>query len=195
MEIPEYIITHYISLFQLPEQISRRTLPIINFRQVKKNEVLVQPGDICRQGYMVVSGGLIMTHINEFNDSEKVVNFFLPSVQLFCTVWDSYFTENKTQCKLFAFQDSIVGFVNKSDMEEMISSDHEVRNFYLQKLNETLVLENNLRIKLLTYTFKQFYDYLMEEYPQIIRDVPTKYVAEFMGISREWLSKIKSSKP
>lgn len=194
MDIPERLIARYISLFQLPDQIARRTLPIFDFKQIKKNEILIQPGDICRHGYMIISGGLIMTHVNEFNDSEKVVNFFLPTIQPFCTVWDSYFTETNTQCKLFAFQDSIVGFVNKNDMEEKISSDPEIRNFYLQKLNETLVFENNLRIKLLTYTFKQFYDYLIAEHPQIIRDVPTKYVAEFMGISREWLSKIKSKK-
>jgi hypothetical protein len=195
MEITEKQIEFYISYFKLPEQIARRTLPIFKFRQVNKNEILIQPGDVCQNGFIIISGGLIMSHINEFNDTEKVVNFFLPSIQPFCTVWDSYFTGNKTQCKLYAFQDSIVGFVTKSDMEGKISSDPEVRNYYLQKLNETLVFENNLRIKLLTYTFKQFYEFLITEYPQIIRDVPMKYIAEFIGISREWLSKIKSNKP
>lgn len=194
MQITEKEIAYYISYFKLPDQIARRTLPILQFRQVKKNEILIKPGDICQNGFMIISGGLILSYINEFNGTEKVVNFFLPSVQPFCTVWDSYFTGNKTQCKLFAFQDSIVGFVAKSDMEEKISSDPEVRNYYLQKLNETLVLENDLRIKLLTYTFKQFYEFLITEYPQIIKEVPTKYIAEFIGISREWLSKIKSNK-
>ena len=123
-----------------------------------------------------------------------MVNFFLPTLQPYCTVWDSYFSGNKTECKLFAFKDTLIGSINRADLESTISNDAEVLNYYLDKLNETLVFENNLRVKLITSTPDRFYNYLLTEHPQVIREVPTKYIAQFMGISREWLSKIKSQK-
>jgi CRP-like cAMP-binding protein len=168
--------------------------PFLQFKRVRKDDILVQPGDICDNGYLIVEGGLIISHVNPNSDLEKVVNFFLPSFQPYCTVWDSYFTGARTQCKLFAFKDSVVGYVNKSEIENQVARDQEIRNFYLTNLNKLLVFENNLRVKLITSTPEEFYHFLLTKYPMVIKNIPNKYIAEFMGISREWLSKIKSLK-
>ncbi len=194
IDIPKEQLSAYLSHNNIPEQIGIRMLPFFQLKFLKKNEILVRPNEICSNGYLVISGGLILSHFNQYNNEEKVVGFFLPSTQPFCTAWDSYFSGKKTQCKLFSFTDTIVATINKNDFERKIATDSEIMNFYLLKLNETLVLENNLRIKLLTCTSNQFYQYLLSEHPQIIKKIPTKYIAEFMGISREWLSKIKSNK-
>ena len=183
-----------LELHDIPEHVARGITPFMWLKQLKKDEILVQPGDICQKGYLVVKGGLILSYLNQNDNEEKVVNFFLPSVQPFCTVWDSYFNGNKSQGKLFSITNTTVLCVNKSDLENKITTDPEILNYYLYKLNETLILENTLRIKLITSTSEQFYKYLLLDHPNIIKEVPTKYIAQFMGISREWLSKIKSVK-
>lgn len=183
-----------LELHDIPEHVARGITPFLRLKQFKKDEILVHPGDICKTGYLIVKGGLILSYINQNDNEEKVVNFFLPSVQAYCTVWDSYFTGNKSQGKLFSITNTTVLCVNKSDLENKVTTDPEILNYYLHKLNETLILENNLRIKLITSTSEQFYQFLMTEYPDIIQNIPNKYIAQFMGISREWLSKIKSLK-
>lgn len=185
-------LASYMSFYNIPLQLGLKMYSYLQFKRVAKGEVLVNPGDICDVGYLIVEGGLILSHVNPSDGEEKVVNFFLPSFQPYCTVWDSYFTSSKTQCKLFAFKDTIVGSVSKSEVENQVSKDPEIRNFYLTNLNEILVFENNLRMKLITSTPEEFYNYLLAKYPSVIKNIPTKYIAEFMGISREWLSKIKS---
>lgn len=187
-------IASYLSFYNIPLNLGLRMHPFLKFKRIRKNKVLVNPGDICDVGYLIVEGGLILTHVKPNSGDEKVVNFFLPSFQPYCTIWDSYFTGLPTQCKLFAIKDTVVGIVDKSEIESQISMDQEIRNFYLTNLNEILVFENNLRVKLITSTPEEFYHYLINEFPIVIKHIPSKYIAQFMGISREWLSKIKSLK-
>lgn len=194
IELSKEELASYLSFYDIPKHIGEMMLPLLSARVLKRNDVLIEPGDICTTGYLIIGGGLIMSHLNPYNGEEKVVNFFLPSVQPFCTVWDSFFTGDRTSCKLFAFTTTVVCSLDKSVLESKISTDEKLRNYYLTKLNETLVFENNLRIKLITSTSEQFYQFLLAEHPQIIKKIPTKYIAEFMGISREWLSKIKGPK-
>ena len=194
IDIPKKILDYYVSVLDVPTHLALKLLPHLKFKVLNKNEVLVQPGDFCSTGYIVVSGGLIMTHINQYNQEEKVVNFLLPSLQPFGTATDSYFTGKRTHCKLFAYEKTTVCYISKSDFEDKLEADSEIMNYYLNTLNHTLVFESNLRMKLLTFTSEQFYYFLLTEYPQIVQNIPTKYIAQFMGISREWLSKIKSKK-
>lgn len=183
-----------MAFYGIPVHMGIKLLSLIRFKTLEKNEVLVEPGEECSTGYMIIRGGLIQSHNNPVSGEEKVVNFFLPSLQPFCTVWDSYFTGEKTSCKLFAFEKTLLAYAPKSDVDYHVSNDNDILNLYLKKLNETLVFENNLRVKLITSTPEQFYRYLQDHHPQVIRKVPTKYIAQFMGISREWLSKIRAQK-
>lgn len=183
-----------MAFYGIPGHMGMKLLSLIRFKWLEKNEVLVEPGDACSTGYMIVQGGLILSHYNATSGEEKVVNFFLPSLQPFCTVWDSYFTGERTSCKLFAFEKTLVAYAPKSDVDLHVNTDPEIRNLYLKKLNETLVFENSLRVRLITSTPEQFYQYLLSNHPQVIRKVPTKYIAQFMGITREWLSKIRAPK-
>jgi hypothetical protein len=41
------------------------------------------------------------------------------------------------------------------------------------------------------YSNEEIYNYLIDECNSVIKNVPSKYIAEFIGISAEWLSKTK----
>jgi CRP-like cAMP-binding protein len=194
IDITKKVLNYYTSKLDVPGHLALKLLPHLKFKKLKKDQILVNAGEICSTGYIIIEGGLILSHVNQYNQEEKVVSFFLPTLQPFGTATDSYFTNKMTHCKLFAFENSVVCYISKSSFEEKLKADSEMMNYYLFRLNEMLVFENNLRMKLLTFTSEQFYYFLLTEYPQIVRNVPTKYIAQFMGISREWLSKIKSKK-
>ncbi len=42
-----------------------------------------------------------------------------------------------------------------------------------------------------SYSNEKIYNYLIEECNSVIKNVPSKYIAEFIVISAEWLSKTK----
>lgn len=194
IDLTKDIVSYYTSFYGFPEHLGERIAPYLRVRQIKRNDVLIHPGQVCTTGYIVAQGGIIQSYVNAATSEEKVVSFFLPTFQPFCTITDSYFTGTVSQCKLFAFKNTTIASIERSDLERVVASDPEVRQQYMDRLNQFLVFENTLRMKLITLTPDQFYHFLLEEYPQLIKKVSTKYIAQFMGISREWLSKIKSNK-
>ena len=59
---------------------------------------------------------------------------------------------------------------------------------------KSLIRENQFRTKLLTYSSKKFYAHLVDNYPEIIKNIPSKDIASFLGISAVWISNLKRNK-
>lgn len=178
--------------FKIPKKLAQVMLPYIEFKKVKSQSILVEVGAVCNQIFLVQKGAFVLSYIDSETGNEKAINFFTPKTQAFCTVSDSYFSGEPTQCRLKTIKNSLIVIFNKNDVDTVTKANNDIMNYYLSKLNETLIAENDFRMKLLTYSSQRFYDYILEKHPEIIQKIPSKYIAEFMGISREWLSKIKS---
>ncbi|MBL7783786.1 MAG: Crp/Fnr family transcriptional regulator [Saprospiraceae bacterium] len=166
----------------------------ISVLQVKANTVLVKPGKVCHCVYFVKEGGFVCRYVNEAFEKEKTINFYLPDLHPFMACVDSYFTQTPTQCELRAVEDSVVLSMSKTAIDLLIQEDFSLRNVYDTLVIHALTEENELKLKIIAYTSEQLYDYILENLPSVIQKVPSKYIAEFMGISAEWLSKLKRVK-
>jgi hypothetical protein len=62
---------------------------------------------------------------------------------------------------------------------------------YLQMTTEVLKNESELKVVLISSSKKDIYEYLLDKCSPVIKNVPAKYIAEFMGITAEWYSKMK----
>jgi hypothetical protein len=58
-------------------------------------------------------------------------------------------------------------------------------------ITQALQEENDFKLKIISYSSERLYSYLITHCPKVIQQVPSKFIAEFMGISSEWLSKLK----
>ena len=160
--------------------------------QVKSQSLLVQPGTICDKVFFVVKGGFVVRFIDQELEIEKTINFYLEDFHPFMSCVDSYFTETKTACELRAITNSEVLEFNKKDLDAIISEDIKFFKFYHFMLTQALQEENDFKLKIISYSSERLYSYLMKHCPEVIRQVPSKFIAEFMGISAEWLSKLKN---
>lgn len=179
--------------FNIPKDLATIMLPYIEIKSIKNQSVLVEIGDICNSIYFVGEGALIQAAVNENDGSSKAINFHTPQFQPFATISESYFNSSPAATRLLAIKNSTIIVFNKKDTDKILQQHPNVLKFYMERLNETLVHENNFRRQLLTYSAQEFYQYLVKEHASLIQQIPTKYIAEFMGISREWLSKLKSN--
>ena len=80
---------------------------------------------------------------------------------------------------------------NKKDIDTITSQDIDLFKFYHSLVTRALQEENDFKLKIISYSSERLYSYLITHCPKIIQQVPSKFIAEFMGISSEWLSKLK----
>lgn len=160
--------------------------------KVKSKSLLVQPGTICDKVYFVLKGGFVCRYIDKELEIEKTINFYLENLHPFMSCVDSYFSGTQTHCELRAIAYSEVLEFNKKDVDAMLLEDTAFFQFYHFMVTRAFQEENDFKLKIISYSSEKLYSYLITNCPEVIRQVPSKFVAEFMGISAEWLSKLKN---
>ena len=55
----------------------------------------------------------------------------------------------------------------------------------------SLIFFNSMEFAFLSKWSSDFLLFLYNQHPVYLQRIPDKYIAEFMGISKEWLSKLK----
>jgi CRP-like cAMP-binding protein len=175
----------------LSEKLIEEVISISTLKSIKAQEVIITHGQVCKEMFFVVNGGFICSYWNEKLATERTVNFYLNNFQPFMTCLESFINQTKSEFSLKAFQNSTILVFQKEKLFDLISQNDTLKSFYLQQITQVLIAENDFRVKLITLSPEEMYNHITDKYPSVTLTVPSKYIAEFIGISAEWLSKIK----
>lgn len=172
------------SIHQLSEQMEIIT--------IKSNQILIKSGQINTHLYYVLNGGFVCRFVSEDAEIERTINFYLNELHPVMACIDSYFSQSKTSCELRAINNSTVLAISKEVIDSLVVIDSNLKLLFDQLLINALIEENDLKLKIISCKPDVLYQYIIKEFPTVIHKVPSKYIAELMGISAEWLSKLKS---
>lgn len=191
----EYIDTFLNQLSSLPINTTllatiRENVKVL---KLKPNTVLVSAGEICQNIYYVLEGSFVCRYIDEDSGNAKTINFYRNDLHPFMACVDSYFNQTPTQCELRAVSHSVVLSMPKKQIDTLLAESVALKQFYDLVVITALVEENDLKLKIISYSSEKLYDYLLRDFSSVIQNVPSKYIAEFMGITAEWLSKLKKN--
>ncbi|MEL6191909.1 MAG: hypothetical protein AAFR66_07655 [Bacteroidota bacterium] len=176
---------------QVSDDSLQHILSNLKILKVKSKDTLLIPGEICKSMYVIVQGGFVCRYVHEKTGSAKTINFYLDDLHMIMACLDSYFTQVPTNCELKAISDSTVLTLPKVEVDLLREKDEHFAKFYHDVVVTAMVEENELKTKLIAYSSREKYDFIVQDMPSVIQKVPSKYIAEFCGISSEWLSKLK----
>ena len=157
---------------------------------VKKNEVLIEYASKHQFVYFIVSGCFVK-YIITLDGDKKSIWFHLDEVFTMTLCGDSYFFKEPTKYEVKALEDATVIKINKRDMDHWVLKYPTFNQFYLSDLVTGFMAINEIRAFTLAHNPEQIFSYVIDKYPSIIRRVPSKNFAHFLGVSPEWYSKLK----
>ena len=175
----------------LPSDLIDEIISISEYKKIDNQQVIVQYKQICQELFYVVKGGFIVKYYNENLGSSRTVNFNLDTFQPFMACVDSFYNQVPSEFSIKAFQKSEIIVFQKDKLFDLMNKIVAFKDFYLAQLTNSLIAENDFRVKLITLSPEEMYGFIRDKYPDLTLRVPSKYIAEFIGISPEWLSKIK----
>jgi CRP/FNR family transcriptional regulator len=164
----------------------------IQLRSVKSNVTLIDPYTTCTKLFFILEGGFVCRKLNPNNGDFKTINFFLDDLHPFMTCVDSYFTGQETVCELRSVKECTFIEVSKDHIDELVASDRRFLEFYTFLVTRSFIETVEMKQKLISLKPIELYQDMITHFPQIIKSVPAVYIAEFIGISAEWLSKLKN---
>lgn len=155
--------------------------------QLKRNEFLTVKGARDTNLYFVVEGALRIYIEDEFE--EHTIRFGYK--ENFITPLDSFIREEPTQFYIQALKKSKVKSIRKKDFMNFIESDKDLLNHWHQVLGELICQQLEREQDLLTFSPKDRYDRVLKRSPQLFQEIPNKYIASYLRMSPETLSRFK----
>jgi len=161
---------------------------IFKYRSVKKDTVLIDKGDYTDFAFYINSGYLRYYTIVSTGE-EQTIHLISPGE--FATSFCSFINNTKSEDILKSITDSELLYVSKNDLELLYATDTKWQLFG-RKLMETLLLEKEKRIiNQISLPAQERYIRLLETNSSMIQNVPIQYIASYLGIKPESLSRIR----
>lgn len=152
-----------------------------------KNEILTKRGEV--ENYLsFIESGLVRFYIPD-QDNELTFNFSF--TKEFACAYDSFLTQTPSEYELGALTKTIVWQISYNDLQKVYAQT-QVGNYLGRFASEKLFLAKSKReLSLLKYNAKERYLRLFTEQPEIVKSIPMKYIASYIGITPQGLSRIR----
>ncbi|MEM6348604.1 MAG: Crp/Fnr family transcriptional regulator [Bacteroidota bacterium] len=158
-------------------------------RKVKKGERFLSQGETCRHLYFLAEGICRSYSLKEDIDITTWFSF----KDEFFTSFTSFFPDEPSYENMEMLTDGIVYQISKAVFDEIRTQSIEIERVINHfSLLYTIQLEKRLFL-IQTYTAREKYELLLQQEPHLVQFVSNKHLASYLGITRETLSRIRSS--
>lgn len=162
-------------------------LGCLQSQKLKRREVLIAEGDICRYAYFIKKGCLWYFH--NVDGEEITGQFFFENG--WYTDYESFLLQKPSKQNIDALEPTELILLPKSELLKLYITIPKFEKFgRIMAENAFLGLRN--RTELLTQqSAEERYLRLMKERPKVIERVPQHYIASYLGIKPPSLSRIR----
>jgi CRP-like cAMP-binding protein len=155
--------------------------------EYKKKDVILKVGEVENYLSFVEKGAARLFFVKENKD--LTIRFVFNYQYL--TAYDSFTQRTPSRCNVEALTDMVVWRVHYDDLQKLYSM-HSVGNLIGRLIVENLYVEKlNREYSFLSETAGERYQKLITEQPTLFREIPLKYIASYIGITPQALSRIR----
>lgn len=159
-------------------------------RKFKKNQFVVQEGQLVENDFFILSGCL-KSYSTDANGKEHIIQFGMPDWWI--TDYQAYYNQIAATVNIDCIEESELLCLSYTNREKLCAEMHKMEHFFRKKTNKRNVALQQRILSLLSSNAKERYDKLLGEYPQLFQKVPKQLIASYIGVTRETLSRLNSS--
>ena len=163
--------------------------PRVKIRKYLKGQFVVQNGDICRVESFVLSGCLKTFYIDD-EGQEHIVMFAIEN--WWTADLGSFITQTPADYNVQCIENSVLAQLNFDDLEHLYLQLPKLERFFRIIVQKAYVAAQKRLINNLSLPAKERYLQFREQYPLVEQRVPQYMIASYLGITKEFLSKIRS---
>ena len=181
-------IRNYVSRFiTFTEEEWRMHQSMLVRRFLKKGEFLLRAGEVCNH-VTFLNKGFVRVY-NIVNENELTVNFAFDGN--YVTDYSSFVSRQPSMDFIVAMEDLEVMQLNHADMHAAFEKYPVWQKFGRLIAEYILIFATERSRSLLFLSPEERYLKLMKDRPKVIANVPLKYIASYLGITPEALSRIR----
>lgn len=155
---------------------------------IKKGDYILQQGNICKFEGFVIDGCFRIFSIDK-NGNEKNLYFAVKDWWLMDI--DSFMNATPSDLNIEALEDSKILLITKKDKDFLYKNSPFCEKLFRIMSQRALVAWQKRLIRNHCLTAKERFFHFKATYPHIASKLSDRHIAKYLGISHEFLSKIK----
>ena len=163
------------------------------FKEVRavKRQFLVQPGFTARSRYFVIKGALRAYVVGDEGQDHTVQ---LAIDDWWISDYNSYIFQQPASMFVVALEDSVLLQINFEDEKMLKASNYKFETFFRILAERSTAFMQKRLIVNLTLSAEERYNSFIERYPMMVERIPQYAIASYLGMTTEFLSKIRNRK-
>lgn len=157
---------------------------------VPKEYVLVREHTVSDYIYFIEKG---VARIYYYKNDKEITEWIAMDKQFFLSI-TSFFERKPSHLIIQTLEPSEVYGIHHNDFMALADKYHDIEKLLRKMVTGSLIL-SQVRMDAIQFeTAQQRYERLLNVSPNIIQRVPLSYIASFLGVTLETLSRIRSAK-
>lgn len=189
--MPKQLFRHFNKYVELSEEDFQKMFRFFELRTVKKKEVLVEAGSICKDNHFVLDGCLHMFFVND-KGIERTVQFAIENWWMTDDL--AYLNQTTTDFSIQAVENTRLLTITRDKQEQLLKEFPQLekyfRTIYQISYGAALVKMRYL----FGLTKEEIYFHFTEQFPLFAQRVPQYLIASFLGLTPEYVSEIRAKK-
>jgi CRP-like cAMP-binding protein len=171
----------------LPDDCKDVFLRTWHYQEVPKDYPLLRENTIGDQLFFIEKGiARIFYHKND----KEITEWIAMDGQFFLSI-TSFFQRTPSHLGIHTLEPSSVYSIRQADFMQLADRYHAIEKVLRKMVTASLILSQK-RMDAIQFETAQFrYERLLQESPGIIQRVPLSYIASFLGVTLETLSRIR----
>ncbi len=156
---------------------------------VPKKTTFLKMGKVEDSISFIISG-LVRFYIPNI-DPSKEITFGFSFKEQFISAYDSFLTRKPSLYEIESLTETVILSIGYDDLQEVYKTT-QIGNLIGRLTAERLfLLKSRREQKLLQFTAKERYLNLFKDHPEIIKEIPLKYISSYIGVTPQGLSRIR----
>jgi len=160
---------------------------LLHYKKVKRKQYLLEQGDINTRLTFVISGCLRSYAVDK-NGGEHVLQFAPPGWWI--VDMRSLLQHEPARLNIDAIEESEIFYIMKPDMDALQLKVPKFERFGRILAEKAMATYQHRQIDNVTLSAMERYTNFCQLYPSLIRTLPQKQVASYIGVTPEFLSKM-----
>lgn len=172
----------------LSEEAWQDFVQVLSYKNIKKKDFLLSFGEHCAFEAYVLKG-CFRTYFMDAEGKDVILSFAFED----WFMGDMSSQLNKMPSKIYiqALEDSEVLIIKSEDKEMLYKKHHIFERIFRLMIMRHLVSYQERLYKIFALSAQERYNDLVLKYPQLQHRISQKYIASYLGVTPEFLSKMR----
>jgi CRP-like cAMP-binding protein len=184
------LVEYFNGIYQMPSELVDDLRKVVTVKNYDKGDFILKAGNVSNYASWILKGLVRSYHVK---DAEEITTKFLWELGPITSFY-SYHSRKPGNENIVALEDTTLASLHYDDMQKLYKT-HPAFNFIGRTITEKYLYMLEIEV---FYLRKQKaedrYQYILKYFPDLLQRVPLKYLATYMGMNLETLSRIRGKK-